>query len=117
MDGLIGGFFTLRIHIKIDIRSERVSDSPMRHGQIRIHIGGTLKRTNGFVMVKSVNHGEALIEKLLRLRIFCGNRMMVISYARQQLRSLSFFRATVLVLRKTNTAEENKYEDTKAQMF
>ena len=61
------------------VRAYRFSHSPVRHGQLGIELGGALKGTRGLIVVEGVNLAQALIEKLLRLRILGRDRMMQVA--------------------------------------
>src|ERR1700730_12322644 len=66
------------------IRSHRLGHTPVRHGQPGIEFGGMLKRARRLVVIESVDEPQTLIEELLRLRIFGGDRMVKIAQSGHQ---------------------------------
>ena len=76
LDRLIAGPFALGIDWQIVIRPKGQGDTPLRHRQFWIELGRAHETTAGFVVIKSVNKFQSLIEKLLGFLVFGRNRMM-----------------------------------------
>ncbi len=51
------------------VRPHRFGHAPERHRQLGIELPRMLKRPRGFVVIKSEDEPQTLIEELLRLRI------------------------------------------------
>jgi hypothetical protein len=64
---LLEALFAGRIVV---IGSHRFGDAPIRDRQFRIEVRRALKRTRRFVMIEGVDQTQALIEKILGLRVF-----------------------------------------------
>src|SRR5208282_583906 len=74
----------VRIGRIVVVRSNCLSNAPVRHRQLWIKFCGMLKRTRRLVVIEGVNESQALIEELLSLRVLRGNRMMQVPQAGYQ---------------------------------
>ena len=87
---LVAGFFALGIDRQIVIGTEGESHAPPGHGQFGIEPGGLLEGAARFVVIKSVNEIQPLIEESLGLLVPRGNGMVHIAQASHQPRGRSF---------------------------
>src|SRR5439155_9117456 len=76
LDRVVTSFLAYEIDRQIVIWSERQGHAPPSHRKFRVEPGRALKGSARFVVIKTVDEFQSLIEELLRLAIFGRDRMM-----------------------------------------
>ena len=86
------------VDVEVDVRSERQRDAPVRHRRRGIELGGPAERADRLVVIERVDERQALIEELLRLGAFRGDRMVQPAEARRQRRRRRGRRGVLMLL-------------------
>ena len=106
LDCFGGGFFAAGVDLPfVVIRSPSQRDSPIRHGALRIELGGIAERARGFLVIECVHQREALVEIALRQGIGSGDGMMQLAKSNQKRRGVGILLRIVSVLSKRGTRE------------
>ena len=84
LDGIVRSSETFVTGGIVVVRAYGLGNSPVRHSEFGVEIGGALKGTRGLVMIEGVDQAQPLIEELLRLRILGGDGMMQVSQSGHQ---------------------------------